>query len=724
MINYSLASLFQQSSDKQWTFTSDNHTLTNNEFVGESLELQESMCETTEFQVGTYSSSRLKIQILRTALEERLVGERFAVSLVLNGHTENPFNFCDYTVVSDKITSDHRARELVMYDDLYKFTQIDVHTWYNEFIPENGSKTVKEIRDGLFAHLAELDEPIEIEQENIELVNDSIPVYKTTNLSSMLASDLLKCILHINACNGMINRQGKFRYIYIPQKNPTVDVTIPALQYHNCHFEEYEVASFNDIRIAETASKRGANWTGVIGNGSAIKISGNFFLYKAEFSVINATLNGVKSVLQYSFNFTPFELERRGNPCIECGDVIEVTTDIKTFKSIIVSRTLKGFIGLVDEYKTDSDEYINQELDLGNISDTTIGYIGDSAISNDEGGESYIDQANCAWKLRSYPVDEETEERYYTYLTKNKHLIVSNDEVGGHSAENDKTSDCTIGSKNYPWKAGYFNELYVGDGSSSRTVQDAFVEMIRNIGFRLLAEPTDVSVVWDPLYEVVSIEWTDPDDITTSEPIPATWAGTVVVRHDSSDILHRWDGELVVDSSVHNQYAIEPFVDEYEDFEVGETYYYGIFPYDENGCYRFTKIVDVTITPMPIPEITSLRADHTDAIMQYSVPTQYEWSEIGVVYKKNSPPETRNDGKKVDITNGDGEVTIRGLADETLYYFKIYSTEQTTGKQFLSDAKFISTGKALLGGFVEVVEITKGGTEVFDYEEIITITQV
>ena len=459
MVDYVLDFLFEDPTDIQWTFESSNYTLSNDDFEVESLELQEGMCETSEFQIGTYKSSQLKVQVLIDSLTDRFIGERFAVSLVLDGNTSSPFNFCDFTVVSDKITSSHKSRELIMYDDLYKLSSIDIHSWYNTFMSENAPVTMKQLRDAFFLELS-TNHSIQIEQVDTVLVNDDVLIYDTASLNTMLASDLLKCILHFNACNGMLNRRGKFKYIYLPDNQASVDYTVPSMEYYDCHFEEYEVKSFHWFSIKETAAKSGY-MRALPGRGSELDLTGNFLWYKSSLTTLRPILDNIVTKLGNSINFTPFELERKGNPCVECGDIIQVTTDLKTFKSVIISRTLKGLQGLVDTYTADSEEYISNDDDLKQIQDTTIGYIGDSAIAKDEEGHNYIDQANCAWKLRSYPVDEQTGERYYTYLTKNAHLTVSNSETEGHSAENDRAGESTIGSSGYPWKAGYFQELYL-----------------------------------------------------------------------------------------------------------------------------------------------------------------------------------------------------------------------------------------------------------------------
>lgn len=89
------------------------------------------------------------------------------------------------------------------------------------------------------------------------------------------------------------------------------------------------------------------------------------------------------------------------------------------------------------------------------------GWIGNSRIiTEDDGNTQVLDHANNAWKLRTAEVDSDGT-RYYTYMTKNKNLIVSDDQFGSHTADNDVTDECSIGSYNYPWGKGYFNNLKV-----------------------------------------------------------------------------------------------------------------------------------------------------------------------------------------------------------------------------------------------------------------------
>lgn len=145
------------------------------------------------------------------------------------------------------------------------------------------------------------------------------------------------------------------------------------------------------------------------------------------------------------------------------------------------------------------------------------------------------------------------------------------------------------------------NEISQATSQAIQTASLDFVETIRNIGFRLLDEPSDVVVEYDEENQQVELSWTDPEDIDTLEPVPCEWAGTVVVRKEGSAPKHRWDGTLIIDSTTRDEYSETPLVD--DTVEEGKAYYYGIFPYHvalddaDNPIkhYRYTKVVGLYI---------------------------------------------------------------------------------------------------------------------------------
>ena len=220
-------------------------------------------------------------------------------------------------------------------------------------------------------------------------------------------------------------------------------------------------------------------------------------------------------------------------------------------------------------------------------------------------------------------------------------------------------------------------------GSGSAGTSFDFVEIIRNIGFRLLDEPSAVSVEFDEINNRVEIKWTDPADIATNEPAPAEWAGTVVVRKAGSAPLHKWDGTLIVDSTTRDEYSVNPLID--NNVEPNANYYYGIFPYDTKGDYRYTKVVTAFAAEIPAPQINNLSVINTTITVNYSVSTDYTWDYITLVYKKNSAPVNKTDGTAVSLSASSSSVDITELEENATYYFKIFAKVQNTTEELESN---------------------------------------
>lgn len=161
--------------------------------------------------------------------------------------------------------------------------------------------------------------------------------------------------------------------------------------------------------------------------------------------------------------------------------------------------------------------------------------------------------------------------------------------------------------------------------AASVTADNNFVEIIRNIGFRLLDEPSNVNAYFDEVAEEVRIKWTDPADISSNEPAPAMWAGTVVVRKEGSAPRHRWDGVEIIDSTTRDEYSATALIDNTIDPQ--KSYYYGIFPYDTKGDYRFTKTVKIGGQTQPEPIYTEVVFFSNGTINQDLLPVGFDIDE-------------------------------------------------------------------------------------------------
>lgn len=99
----------------------------------------------------------------------------------------------------------------------------------------------------------------------------------------------------------------------------------------------------------------------------------------------------------------------------------------------------------------------------------------------------------------------------------------------------------------------------------------------------------------------VTLTWTDPPD-KTSQPSGqtiATWSYTRIVRKTGSQPTGPHDGELVVSSSVRDQYATSGFVD--DGLTNDTAYYYAAFAYSTDGVASagaFANATPIAGTPL------------------------------------------------------------------------------------------------------------------------------
>ena len=80
------------------------------------------------------------------------------------------------------------------------------------------------------------------------------------------------------------------------------------------------------------------------------------------------------------------------------------------------------------------------------------------------------------------------------------------------------------------------------------------------------------------------LTWTDPDDSTYQENVYCTWQKTVIVRKESSYPESPYDGTVVIENSIRNQYAKEGYIDICDNTK---NYKYRAFPCSINKVYSY-----------------------------------------------------------------------------------------------------------------------------------------
>ena len=248
----------------------------------------------------------------------------------------------------DKLNDDRR---LIAYDPAYYLGNINVATWYENFfgtLEEGQTVTLKQTRESLVSFVG-------ITNPTGALLNDSITVSKTLNLSSGSFAAVMKMLCEISCVFPHFNRKGQLEYITL--SNPTTHDLSDAYEWSNSAFEEYETAAITGVLFTNSEDETKQT----IGTDvNPYTVSQNAFLYDKRAEGITEVGNAMFDAIR-NIKYTPAELKMIvGSFDYELGD--KVTTnegDFYIFQihmdgPLFVEQTLtaKGDPNLGDSYKS------------------------------------------------------------------------------------------------------------------------------------------------------------------------------------------------------------------------------------------------------------------------------------------------------------------------------------------------------------------------------------
>lgn len=353
MSNYTYADLFDKSaSKKEITIETEDKSvkITNSEIHFEQFELKEILCDDDYLTFGQCNASQLKFKISNVFTS--MVGKQINVSAVINGHTDAPFIFGKYRVISDKPTDDKRYRNVTAYDAIYDIGEAEVSSWYN------GLKfplTLKQFRDSFFAYFG-------VEQVETTLPNDSMEVAETIKPSELSGQTVMEAICSINGCFGHINHDGKFEYVFLkaiisglypkkglyPQKGlyprkGSEKEKVTGGKYKSVKYEDFVCQKVTKVQIRKSENDIGAVYpdTEITENDNSYILQDNFLVYGMgadDLETIARNLYEVIKVVKYR----PYNCEKIGNPCLSLGEAVNVYTAKEIIESYVLSRTYKG----------------------------------------------------------------------------------------------------------------------------------------------------------------------------------------------------------------------------------------------------------------------------------------------------------------------------------------------------------------------------------------------
>ena len=154
----------------------------------------------------------------------------------------------------------------------------------------------------------------------------------------------------------------------------------------------------------------------------------------------------------------------------------------------------------------------------------------------------------------------------------------------------------------------------------------------------------------------VTLTWTDPKDKyatpegeTAQDPdqLVSVWEYTQIIRKTGSQPTGPHDGELVVSSSVRDQYASAGYVD--TGLQNNTTYYYGVFAYNTDGVA--SKGAFANATPMAGTPLGSLAEGTLIKILENGSPVEF------YLAKHNYEPDLNGQGREL-VVRKDGYTEV------------------------------------------------------------------
>lgn len=409
MVDYAYAHLFEEDNvEKQWIIDYGDGLITNENLDTQSIELTESLCSESELKFGCCESSCLKFKCSDVAVS--LTGKWITASIVLDSHEDAPFVVGTYKVESDKLTADRMHREVVAYDAMRDIINSSMIEWYNSVFPSGNERVPMHSFRQKFADHFGLEQAgavgnvLEDGTLSLDLVNDRVYLSKTIQVgegtetdngteqvsilkeSSLSGLDVISAICEINGCFCHINRKGELEYVYLKQDTMGLYPSETLYPGHapdylpqaktlnlypqepdsfeikrsccaSCKYEDYLVKPITKLQIRQNEDDVGCVYPeGEISkDDNCYIIEDNFLVYgKGAEELAQIAANIFRKITDIIYR--PFSAEVRGNPCVETGDAIRISTKYDIIESYVLNRTMKGGHGLMGSISSQGAE--------------------------------------------------------------------------------------------------------------------------------------------------------------------------------------------------------------------------------------------------------------------------------------------------------------------------------------------------------------------------------
>ena len=339
------------------TVPNRNISFTNTDLIKESVSLTERI--ETERNLSFKGCCASVFSFSVNDFVQDIRGEYIEATIQADEGTEIPL-FCGYVETQSNRTFEDYQTDFVAYDPLYKVLDRDVTAWYNGL---SFPILVRNMRNSFF-------QLVGITQDTATLVNDNQTLNKTIEDKVITGGDILRWLCQINGRFGLIGRDKKFHYVQLAQ---AIEGLYPAddLYPNDTLYPRESNASEEILKAVYSAISYQpfhTDWitrVSIVGKNGAIQgtagdTTGDTFYIsdnKLAWGLGNITqatqaiLNEVRGA-----RYTPADIDAKGLPYLECGDIIIANTRRNVITTYILERTLKGIQALTDSYGSDSDQ--------------------------------------------------------------------------------------------------------------------------------------------------------------------------------------------------------------------------------------------------------------------------------------------------------------------------------------------------------------------------------
>ena len=325
--------------------------LTNENIYMESMSLEQSVCDESNLTFGMVYSSCFKVRIFDDGLSYNNLKINPKITVEEDGTTYSR-NLGQFTVKSDKLTSDKIYRDLTCYDALVDVLPFDYSQWHNQ---RPDTFTVKQYRDAFFSYIG-------ITQASVTLPNDSVSLkkFKTDKVSG---AQILSAILQINGAFGYIGSDGNFKYVF-PKTTADYTISDSSFVQGTFDYEDEPIKKISGVTIEGYSDDYGEEESYTIANvkagdatNSMVTLGDNYLIHACSQSTRQTICNNLYNKIK-NFEYYPASVQFPVYIGLELGDVFKIATERKTVTFPVFKRTLTGISALKDTLQAQGESEI------------------------------------------------------------------------------------------------------------------------------------------------------------------------------------------------------------------------------------------------------------------------------------------------------------------------------------------------------------------------------